>query len=246
MWLGVAFGIAGMAAAAIMYVSAGQHGLAESHADDPSPTQPGSAPTSAVARAAAPGAAPRAALNTPEQSVSVEGLPVEESARSDVGASQIGKTVGGTPMAKARAGLDRRAQPAVAERPDARSATAPTQAVPPAGNTAQAPPASGPSEPGMVMADSRHAGIPDKPSTGAVQAAIGSVMGAARACVAGQNAASRASLEFGSDGRVHSVSISGPAVGTHAEPCLRTALSGARVQPFSRSNYLVNLSIRPQ
>ena len=95
------------------------------------------------------------------------------------------------------------------------------------------------------MADS-HGSLPDHPSTGAVQAAVGTVMGAARACVAGQSAASRATVNFGSDGKVQSVAVSGPAQGTNAEPCLRSALSGARVQPFARAAYSVNLTVRPQ
>jgi hypothetical protein len=87
--------------------------------------------------------------------------------------------------------------------------------------------------------------LPDKPSTGAVQAAIGSVMGSARACVAGQGEDSRASISFGSDGRVKSVGVSGKAAGTPAEACIRAALSKARVQPFARPSFSVGATIRP-
>jgi hypothetical protein len=98
----------------------------------------------------------------------------------------------------------------------------------------------------MMMAESiGSAALPEKPSTGAVQVAVGAVMGAARACVAGQAAASRATMQFASDGRVSAVTVSGPAAGTAAEGCIQTALRGARVQPFARAVFQVNLSIRP-
>lgn len=87
--------------------------------------------------------------------------------------------------------------------------------------------------------------LPDKPSTGAVQAAIGSVMGSARACVAGHDEASRATITFGSDGRVQSVAVSGKAAGTPAEACIKAALGKARVQPFARPTFGVGAAIRP-
>ena len=238
MWLGVAFGIAGMAAAVIMYVSAGRSGVPQSAlaVNDASLAAPAQTATAHAAPVAEQGA-------SRERSVSVEEIPLEERARSEVASSQTPATTE-KPLATRSHASTARARPAVAENSGPARAAEPAQAEPSAAEP-EAPPTAGPSEPGMVMADSRHGNIPDKPSTGAVQAAIGSVMGAARACVAGQSAASRASVEFGSDGRVRSVSISGPAAGTPAESCLRTALSGARVQPFSRSNYLVNLSVRP-
>ncbi|MBK7581021.1 MAG: hypothetical protein IPI67_12510 [Myxococcales bacterium] len=87
--------------------------------------------------------------------------------------------------------------------------------------------------------------LPDKPSTGAVQAAIGSVMGSARACVAGQDEASRATITFGADGRVKSVGVSGKAAGTPAEACIKAALGKARVQPFARPSFSVGSAVRP-
>jgi hypothetical protein len=87
--------------------------------------------------------------------------------------------------------------------------------------------------------------IPEKPSTGAVQAAIGAVMGGARACVAGQQEASSATVTFGSDGRVQSVSVAGPAAGTPAEACIKAALSKALVQPFARPTFSVGAKVRP-
>jgi len=88
-------------------------------------------------------------------------------------------------------------------------------------------------------------GIPEKPALGAVQAAVGAVLGSARACVAGQDGTSQATIVFGSDGRVQSVAISGPAAGTNAEPCIKAALTKARVQPFSRQSFAASTAIRP-
>jgi hypothetical protein len=86
---------------------------------------------------------------------------------------------------------------------------------------------------------------PEKPALGAVQAAVGAVLGGARACVAGQDDASSATIVFGSDGKVQSVAVSGPAAGTNAEACIKAALSKARVQPFSRPTFAASTAIRP-
>jgi hypothetical protein len=88
-------------------------------------------------------------------------------------------------------------------------------------------------------------GTPEKPSLGAAQAAVGAVLGSARACVAGQDGPSNATITFGSDGRVQSVAVSGPARGTSAEGCIKAALSKARVQPFSRPTFATSTAVRP-
>lgn len=89
-------------------------------------------------------------------------------------------------------------------------------------------------------------GLPDKPTTGQVAVAVGAVLGSARACVAGQDAPSHAVMVFGSNGRVKSVSVSGPAAGTPAAGCIRAALSQARLQPFARSHFSVGTPVRPE
>jgi hypothetical protein len=83
------------------------------------------------------------------------------------------------------------------------------------------------------------------PSSGAVQAAVGSVLGNARVCVAGDREASRARVVFGSSGSVSQVTVTGPAAGTPAESCIKAALSKARVAPFQKANYSVDTTIRP-
>jgi hypothetical protein len=88
-------------------------------------------------------------------------------------------------------------------------------------------------------------GLPPHPSLGAVQAAVGSVMMGARSCLAGQESGSKATVVFGSDGKVRSVTLSGPAAGSPAESCVRSALSGARVPPFTDVTYSASLTVRP-
>jgi hypothetical protein len=99
--------------------------------------------------------------------------------------------------------------------------------------------------PSPAAASEPSGGMPDRPSVGAVQAAIGATLGRARRCLAGQLQPSRALLTFGSDGTVQSVSITGPAAGTPAEACAKAALSRARVAPFANPTFSVNTTLRP-
>ena len=55
----------------------------------------------------------------------------------------------------------------------------------------------------------RNQNVPEKPSQGSVQSAVGSVIGAAKACVAGADDVSRAQVTFSSEGTVTSVSVTG-------------------------------------
>ena len=87
--------------------------------------------------------------------------------------------------------------------------------------------------------------MPDKPSTGAVQAAIASVMGSARSCVAGADGPTPATVIFGSNGSVKSVVIGGAVEGTPAGKCISSALSRAKVAPFAQSSFSVGVSVRP-
>jgi len=89
------------------------------------------------------------------------------------------------------------------------------------------------------------AGVPDAPSQGAIASALAANNRAAKACVKGQEAPSRASVTFGSDGKVQTISVAGPAVGTPAEECIKQALQKGTVPPFSRPSYNVGITIRP-
>jgi hypothetical protein len=88
-------------------------------------------------------------------------------------------------------------------------------------------------------------GLPDKPSTGAVQAALGSVMGPARACLAGTTAAAPAQVTFGSDGAVKTASVTGPTAGSPVASCIETALRRARVAPFAAASFSLGVWVRP-
>jgi len=103
-----------------------------------------------------------------------------------------------------------------------------------------------PPDPTLRPADSRGGELPAKPTTGAVQAALGSVMSGARHCVAGDEAPSSAVVVFGSDGRVQHVSVSGSAAGKSSATCIEAQLSRARVQPFAASSFSVNATVRPE
>ena len=87
--------------------------------------------------------------------------------------------------------------------------------------------------------------VPTTPSQGQVQSALAAVRGAARGCVAGMEAPSRASVTFGPNGSVTGVSVSGAASGKPAASCIQSALRNARVPPFTKSSFTVGLSLRP-
>jgi hypothetical protein len=117
------------------------------------------------------------------------------------------------------------------------------------GNRAASEPAvdqSMPPDPSLRPADSRGGELAAKPTTGAVQAALGSVMSGARHCVAGDDAPSSAVVVFGSDGRVQRVTVSGPAAGKSSATCIEAQLSRARVQPFAAANFSVSATVRPE
>ena len=103
----------------------------------------------------------------------------------------------------------------------------------------KAEPASGPG------GKSKSSTIPEQPPQGSVQAAVGSVMGGAKACVAGADDVSRAQITFSSSGTVSNVSVSGWASGKSAAGCIKAALQGANVGPFAKSSFTVPVTIRP-
>lgn len=215
-------GVVGLAAAALIVVRAQrQSEPAVAMAPSSAPAAAATAPT-AVAEATKPGSDP--------DILSID---------------QLGKTAMAEGSAKAARGevAAKGAEP----KPEAPTAGgASTAEAKPAEAVAKAETKTQKDEPDVALKPAATAGdLPDKPSTGAVQAAIGAVMGSARACVAGQDEPSRASVTFGADGRVQSVSVSGKAAGTPAEACIRSALGKARVQPFARPSYSVGATVRP-
>lgn len=93
--------------------------------------------------------------------------------------------------------------------------------------------------------EARPSNVPSRPPTGKVTAAVGAVMGGAKACVAGADDVSRANITFGSSGAVKSVSVSGWAAGKPAASCIQSALKGANVGPFSDPTFVFGVNIRP-
>lgn len=91
----------------------------------------------------------------------------------------------------------------------------------------------------------RNQNIPEQPSQGSVQAAVGAVMGGAKGCVAGADDISRAQVTFSSSGSVSSVSVTGWAAAHGKSGCVQAALKGAKVGPFSKSSFTVGVPIRP-
>ena len=87
--------------------------------------------------------------------------------------------------------------------------------------------------------------VPQRPSQGQVQGAIGAVMGNAKACLGADDPVSHANVVFQSDGTVKSVSISGFAAGKPQEACIKSALSKAKVDPFAEASYSIPVSVRP-
>ena len=83
------------------------------------------------------------------------------------------------------------------------------------------------------------------PTTGEALAAVAPATSRAKVCVAGHSKQSNATVVFGSDGRVKSVAVSGPAAGTPAEECIRNVFMSARVAPFAQPQFAVNLPVRP-
>jgi hypothetical protein len=87
--------------------------------------------------------------------------------------------------------------------------------------------------------------VPETPAVGALQAAVHPLSPAARACVRDYTESSHANIVFLSSGRVGDVNVSGPAAGTPAERCIRSAFMRASVAPFRKASYVVGVSVRP-
>lgn len=88
--------------------------------------------------------------------------------------------------------------------------------------------------------------LPDRPPVGSVTSAINGAMGAAKACVAGADDVSRATVTFGSSGAVQSVSVGGWAASKGgAASCIKAAFQSAKVSPFSKPTFTTGATIRP-
>ena len=236
-WLGVAIAGIGLAAAFALVLSGrnnqapvavietAQHKVAE-----PTPPAPPS-PAKVEAPPAAepePLPAPRAALDA----TALPSLPQGPAPRADAKAAPAGAKAASPTSAPAPGAGKVVAEKIVLEEEN--------KAAPKA-----APSAPRPGDAKLRPAELSSNNMTDRPSAGAAQAAVGSVLGAARACVAGHPQPSSAQLIFSSDGQVQSVAVSGPAAGTPAAGCIEGALKKARVQPFAASSFSLGVTIRP-
>ena len=90
-------------------------------------------------------------------------------------------------------------------------------------------------------------GLPERPSGSAVTSALSGLLPAARACVAGMAAPSRALVTFSGDGAVLKIEITGPAAGNpKASQCVRGAFGRAHIPAFSQSVYSAGVTVRPE
>jgi serine/threonine-protein kinase len=87
--------------------------------------------------------------------------------------------------------------------------------------------------------------LPTRPSLGQVHAAVGQVMGSARACFNPDDPPSRANVTFQSDGSVKSITVTGFAAGKSQEACVKGMLGKAHLSPFSDPTYSVPVPINP-
>jgi hypothetical protein len=94
-------------------------------------------------------------------------------------------------------------------------------------------------------AGAKNQNIPEQPSQGSVQSAVGAVIGGAKGCVAGATDISRAQVTFSSNGTVSNVSVTGWAAANGKDGCIKAALKGAKVGAFSKPTFTVPVSIRP-
>ena len=197
-------------------------------ADTPSsPTLMASAAPSAAAAAAPAGPAVIAAA-APAQAVALADTGNKAPAAEDKSPAAAAPPAAATPAPGSDKPTDLASAMAKAAGADAKGSSASAATEPAAGGKA-----------------SGNTNLPEQPSQGSVSSAMGSVMGGAKACVAGADDVSRAQVTFASGGTVSSVSVSGWAAGKGAAGCIKSALKGAKVGAFSKPTFTVGVTIRP-
>jgi hypothetical protein len=234
-WIGVAIAGIGLAAAFALVLSGRNNQApvavietAEHKVQEPTPPAPPAAKVEAPAAEPQPLPAPQAALD----SSPLPSLPRESAPRADAKTAPAGaKAASPAPTPAAGAGKVVAEKIVLEEEGKAAPKAAPS--------------APRPGDAKLRPAELSSSNMTDRPSAGAAQAAVGSVLGAARACVAGHPQPSSAQLVFSSDGQVQSVAVAGPAAGTPAAGCIESALKKARVQPFAASSFSLGVTIRP-
>jgi hypothetical protein len=235
-WIGVAIAGIGLAAAFALVLSGrnnlapavvietAQHKVAEP--TPPAPPSPAKIETPPAAEAE-PLPAPRAALDA----TALPSLPPGSAPRADAKPAPAGAKAAASPTPAPGAGKVVAEKIVLEEEGKAAPKAAPS--------------APRPADSKLRPAELSSNNMTERPSAGAAQAAVGSVLGAARSCVAGHPQPSSAQLIFTSDGQVQSVAVAGPAAGTPAAGCIESALKKARVQPFAAPSFSLGVTIRP-
>lgn len=196
----------------------------------PAPTQ--AAPAETVAAASPePSAEPTAAASAdPAPKVALGGpLPTAAAVAAKDPAPADGKVAAATPPAAAA--------------PTGQAGDLQSEMIRAAGGAKD--PAAGAGTPEPAAGNAKNQNVPEQPSQGSVQAAVGAVMGGAKGCVAGADDVSRANVTFGSGGTVSSVSVTGWAAAHGKSACVQAALKGAKVGAFSKASYTIGVTIRP-
>ena len=199
----------------------------------------------AVVAKQAPSTAPKA--TTGPAPLDVDALPnADEGKPSDTARVAAGASPGAAATAGAAttASKDAPADPRLATKGSADKPADLASAMAPAVGPVDKPGAEVPA-PRPASDDNRNQNIPEQPSQGSVQSAIGAVIGGAKACVAGADDISRATVTFTSAGTVSSVSVSGWAAAHGKSGCIEAALKAAKVGAFSKPSYSVPVPIRP-
>lgn len=236
-WIGVGIAAIGLAAGFGLYLTAERETKTIIVAGAP---QQGAPPAAGTPQAAAPekpaGKPAMPAVEEP-RGVSLDALEPEPAAPSPASAPAGGTTTSSRLATAPATGAGGRVKPERVILDEDRT----QDPVPPA-ELAARPQGSAVLKPAELGRDS---GAADRPSAGAAQAAVGAVLGAARACIAGHPRSSSATIVFGSSGEVSQVSVGGEAAGTPAAGCIESALKKARVQPFAAPTFSLSVTVRP-
>ena len=233
---GIAIAVLGLAAAFAMTQRKPTPTVAESKPTPtmeaaPAPTQAAPAETVAVA-APTPSAEPTAAASAdpaPTSKVALGGpLPTAAAVAAKDPAPDDGKLAAASPTAATPAG---------------KAGDLQSEMIRAAGGAKDSAAGAGTPEP--AAGNAKNQNVPEQPSQGSVQSGVAAVMGGAKACVAGADDISRASITFSSNGSVSSVNVRGWAAAHGKSACVQAALKGAKVGAFSKATYTVGIPIRP-
>ncbi|MGH7438587.1 MAG: hypothetical protein ACRENE_23105, partial [Polyangiaceae bacterium] len=85
--------------------------------------------------------------------------------------------------------------------------------------------------------------LPRRPGLGAVQAAVGAVLPAARACLQSSDPAYRVTVTFQSSGTVRDVGL--PDMDPGEAACVRDALARASLTAFAEPTFAAPVTVRP-